>query len=241
MKLQARQTDFLERLSKAETDNLSSGEAVYHFAYRNRLLEALKETYERLWAWLGDGEFERVACAFIEAHPPSRWTLDAYGDGFAQFLDDLYTDDPEIAEIAWLERALHAAFSSTDTPPIAPQHLISVDWDRALFIFSPSMRLRAISTNAPALWQALRHDLTPPEPEKMPPGSGLMVWRDGLDPKFRTLEALEYQALTQLHDGTPFAMVCESLWHEPNGSEITDLAGQWLASWIRDGLIVGFD
>jgi hypothetical protein len=42
---------------------------IYHHAYRVRLLENLRDAYEKTWAYLGDARFETSALAFIEDNP----------------------------------------------------------------------------------------------------------------------------------------------------------------------------
>lgn len=88
------------------------GLGVYHNAYRAQLVAALKDSYERLWAWLGDESFEQAARAHVEAYPPHSWTLGDYGDAFSHTLSKLYPDDIEIAELATLDWALRRAFES---------------------------------------------------------------------------------------------------------------------------------
>lgn len=45
------------------------GLAIYHNAYRARLLEALQGDYAAIHAWLGDDDFERLGRDYLDAHP----------------------------------------------------------------------------------------------------------------------------------------------------------------------------
>lgn len=47
------------------------GLAIYHNAYRARLLEALRGDYPAVHGWLGDEEFDALALAYLDAHPRS--------------------------------------------------------------------------------------------------------------------------------------------------------------------------
>lgn len=70
MSLHQTQGRFVDSLLKARGEDMSPGLAVYHYAYRNRLLDSLKSVYGKLWGWLGDAAFESAGRAYIDAHPP---------------------------------------------------------------------------------------------------------------------------------------------------------------------------
>ena len=110
MSLAELQRDFIDRLlaepgaAPAQVAaRVAEGFSVYHYAYRSQLVACLKDSYERLWAWLGDDAFEAAARQHIARHPPHSWTLGDYGAGFAQTLAVLYPDDPEVAELGALD------------------------------------------------------------------------------------------------------------------------------------------
>src|SRR5271168_673386 len=107
------------------------GLAVYHHAYRAQLVECLRDTFERVWAWLGDDAFDTAARRYIGARPPRSWTLSDYGVDFAEKLSELYDNDPEVAELAALDWNLRRAFDGYDAAPLDPADLADVDWDRA--------------------------------------------------------------------------------------------------------------
>ena len=62
--------------------------AVYHYAYRAHLMDCLRDTFERVWTWLGDAGFETAGQKHIELHPPHGWTLADYGNGFDRTLKE---------------------------------------------------------------------------------------------------------------------------------------------------------
>jgi hypothetical protein len=68
----------------------------------------------------------------------------------------------------------------------------------------------------------------------------LRVWRVGLTPRFRSIDALEQQALQMVIEGATFAGICatiESVAH----SKAAAVAGNFLASWLQDGLITSVE
>jgi hypothetical protein len=214
------------------------GLPVYAHAYRATLIDCLRDTYEKTALWVGEEAFEAAAGAYIDQHPPSSWTLAAYGPDFAEAFAERHADDLEVVELAWLDRALRQAFAVADTPAIDPTRLAEVDWETATIVLAPHVAARDVRTNAVAIWNALAAGDMPPPPEIMP-RAGLLVWRDGLSPSFRTTELVELTALTATLSGKSFAATCTLARHvhDSDPSEI----GAILGAWLRDGLIVAID
>ncbi|ESQ87243.1 hypothetical protein ABAC460_20960 [Asticcacaulis sp. AC460] len=216
----------------------SPGLAVYHNAYRSRLRGALAEVFPRLHLWLGENAFDAVALVYIARHPSRTWTLNTFGHAFAEVLAELYPDDAEVAELAWLEWALHAAFGGEDSPAFDPAELAAADWSTVGLAFAPTLTLRPIVSNAAAIWQALAHDQTPPAVARLPQAVAMAVWRHGLEPKFRTVSLTEYEAILALRAGMSFAELCATL-PQNDGEDPAQMAGSWLAEWLGDGRMVG--
>src|SRR5271156_3250128 len=165
--------------------------AVYHQAARAQLLDCLRDTFERVWAWLGDASFEGAARRHIELHPPHSWTLSDYGVDFDRTLTRLYPDDREVAELAWLDWSLHRAFEGLDATPIAAGALSRVDWNDAILQIVPTLRMTSISTNCAAIWTALSEQKAPPTAAQLHAPMALRVWRKGLSPHFRAVDSIE--------------------------------------------------
>lgn len=142
---------------------------VYHHAYRAQLVACLRDTFEKTHAWLGDEPFDDAARRHIEAHPPSSWTLGDYGFDFPATLHALYPDDPEVAELAWLDWSLRRAFDGPDAEPISQEALAAIDWDAAVLVLAPTLTVGEVATNCAAIWGAIAEDQTPPRPPTCPP------------------------------------------------------------------------
>lgn len=242
MRLADTQLDFLDQILAAPAPTVSEGMRIYRHAYRARLSGAMAETYAQVWAWLGDETFQSEVRAYIEAHPSSQWSLDDYGQGFATFLGGRYPDDPEIAELAWLDAALRQAFAAEDADLLDGAALMQVsDWEAVRFVLNPALRHRAIRSNAPALWRALSADETPPEVLYFEATSGLCVWKTTLASRFRTLEADEYTLICALAAGQGFAAACETLTRDASDKDLTAQIGAWLGQWLTEGLVTGLD
>src|SRR5262249_32926637 len=143
-------------------ESAAAGLSVYLNNYRRALLACLAETFAATHAWLGDTAFEGAAATHIDRVPPSSWTLDAYAQGFPATLTELYAQDPEVAELAVLERELAECFVGPDSPSVAADALGGIDWDQAMLTLVPTFRLIPARTNATALWSAINAGQQPP-------------------------------------------------------------------------------
>jgi hypothetical protein len=215
------------------------GVRVYRNNYCGQLHECLRDTYEQCWAWLGDECFAAVADGYIDSHPPTGWTLDAYGHAFDAFLAVRFPGDPELCELAWLEWSLRRAFDGADSTPVDPATLGRIDWDKAVFGFAPTLRLGTMTTNAAAIWTALSEERHPGAVAILPVPATVLVWRQDLAPHFRTLDPGEARVLHLARAGQAFGTICATLAQDMAQDEAAALAGACLGQWLRDGLIIG--
>jgi hypothetical protein len=217
----------------------TAGLAVYHNAYRAQLIDCLRDTYEKLAAWLGDDAFEDAARAYVEVNPPRSWTLSDYGASFGAALAAIYPEDPEVAELAWLDWTLRRAFEAADCPPIDASGLAEIDWDRAVFSFVPTLTLKLVETNCAAIWSALTEGTMPPPAERLSRATTIRVWRAGLSPRFKTIAPTEARALRLAMAEFSFGEICKIAIDEADESEAVKAASQLLATWLSDGIIAG--
>ncbi|MDE2041610.1 MAG: putative DNA-binding domain-containing protein [Alphaproteobacteria bacterium] len=214
---------------------------VYRNNYRSTLLACIRDTYEKCWAWMGDDAFDMAAHTHIDAKPPTSWTLDAYGHDFPDTLRALYPEDPEIADMAWLEWAMRRAFDGADATPVDVAQLDGVNWEQVCFTMIPTLKLGDVTTNAAALWSALDAEETPPRVETFPAPVTLCVWRQDLSPCFRTLKTTDAQILRMAHGGASFGSICDLLARQNGVTEAANLAGAALGQWLSDGFIAKFN
>lgn len=218
-----------------------AGLPVYQNNYRAQLLGCLEEAFPQVRAWIGAEAFFTAAVTHIDQHPPHAWTLDAYPQGFAATLAMLFPDNPEVHELAWIERALDESFVAADAEPLPMEALASVDWEAACLRLTPSLRTCALTSNAEPIWSALSEGLPPPAPERLDETVGLLVWRRQRVVRLRPVEALEYQALLHLQDNGSFSGLCEWLVERLGETAGIARAGALLASWLAGELITGAD
>jgi hypothetical protein len=215
------------------------GLAVYRHAVGATLTAALRDSFEKTHAWLGDAAFEAAAAAHIRTRPSKSWTLSDYGEGFEATLAELYPYDLEVAELAWLDWSLRRAFEGPDAAAVDSADLAEINWDAAIICFAPTLTWRTIATNAAAIWRALSADERPPVAAWLVAPAGLIVWRQGLEPRFRTIDPIEQAALESALAGEDFATVCEVIARADPLGDPARRAGELLALWLGEGLIVG--
>ncbi len=232
------QRDFGAFLREGDAADAAPGMRVYQNNYRAQLVACLEDSFARCRAWIGDEAFERAVIRHIQRVPPSSWTLDAYARDFPDTLAWLHPDDPEIAELAWLELALADAFIGPDVEPLLPADAANVDWDAAILRFIPTLDLHAVTSNACDLWVALTAGETPPAATMLDDPHALIVWRQDMVSRFRLVDAREQQAILHARAGLPFAGLCEAIVASCGETEGIALAGAYLGRWLADGLLV---
>jgi len=236
MRLIARQQAFLAEVAAADDAALSpasSGMAIYRNAYRARLLSALETGFELTRRWTGEDAFAAVACHHVLATPPGSWTLDAYGATFPALLAELFADDPEVAELAWLEWHRQQAFAAPDRPTLDPAQLATAglseeDWANLRVTMAAGFAALPVTTDCTALWDHLTGDAAPGFQPSPVAGQAVLVWRVGFSPRHRPASRLEHEALAGLAAGQPLGVIAAA----------TDPAqlGGWLAQWLSEGI-----
>jgi len=215
------------------------GLTVYQNNYRVALIDALRETHARALLWLGDGAFEALAAHYIDARPPSDWTIDRYGEGFPDLLRE--RADAIAGDLAAIDRAVGDVFVGPDAAPARADALAQIDWDLAVIRLVPSLVLLTIATNADALWLALANEDVLPDPVYAAPPATLMLWRQGFEPVMRRVDPAETVMLHRSIAGASFAAICEELAQTDDAAQAVTAAGTVLGRWLGESLIAGFD
>jgi hypothetical protein len=226
---------------------------IYTEGYRLRLIEALAIQYPALHARLGADMFAARVQEFVEATPSVHRSIRDYGSELSAFIraqaDGI--EDEMLAELAWFEWQVAAAFDAADAVPTTAVDLASVapaDWPELRFRALPSVRRQRTQTNAVAVWRAV-HPRDADERAAAPQSAAQpvlarktdpvewLIWRRQLTTEFRSLEAGEAGALDQLLGGVTFGEVCGSL-AAPHGDGAALQAAAWLKGWLLDGLLL---
>lgn len=214
---------------------------IYHHAYRARLLEALRDAYEKTWSYLGDERFDACAGAYIESHPPIARSLRWYGADWPAWLDAQYPADGDIGELAALDWQLRRAFDGPDAAPLplsSLQQLTPADWESVGFELAPTLQLLPLRFNSLALWHAIDREQMPPPAQPLSRPAQMAVWRKGWQPHFRSLDDIEHAALDALQRGSSFAATCLGLERDFPGHDIAAASAGHLRQWFDDELVV---
>lgn len=211
---------------------------IYHRAYRLRLIEALSDAYPALFKLLGDAHFERIAHSYVEAHPSQYRNLRWYGGALAEHLLGALPEHPIASELARFEWTLALAFDSAETPRLASADLVAIppeDWGGLHLRPHPSVRILDLELNSIAVWKALEADQPPPPIDRSP--ASWLIWRQGLDPHFRSLDSSERDCLTQVMQGACFSDICGALGRTMTETVAVGQAACYLAGWLDAGLL----
>jgi hypothetical protein len=217
---------------------------VYKHAYAARLVEVAGNDHEFLKAYLGDEQFNAMARGYVKAYPShnpnARWFAHRLPDYLAGH--EPWSEHPELAELAALERALNDAFDAPDAPVFTLADMQSLESERvadAVFSIHPSMRMLKAKTNVTGIWSALKSEERPPKPEALSEPIDIVVWRQGLASRFRLLGAEEAMALGEAAKGVPFGVLCEMIATMSDPDTAALRAGSYLRGWVEAELVSG--
>ena len=214
---------------------------IYEQAYGARLTAALRDNFGVLPTVLGDDAFDALAHAYIAAHPSQRPSIRWFGDALPAFMatrEDL-VPHPALIDLARMEWALRCAFDAADAAPLEAGDLASVpadQWPALVFAPLPSLQVLTMHWSVEPVWRALQGDDAPdlPEPEAQP--HELLIWRQGLETRWRTLDAPAARLLQCALRGETFAEQCALAATEVGDEQAALHAASALRGWIGDGL-----
>ena len=233
-------SSWVTSLQGGPTLDVSGGLAIYHNAYRGRLLEALRGDYPALVYWVGDAEFEQWAVAYIRQCPSAHFSLRLFGAGFAGFLSG-YLDQQQAAplvEMATLEWAFTLAFDAPSRQPLTCEEMTALPasaWPDLQVELVPSAQWVECRFNTLMLWQAYKAGESFVPSERIEAMEVCLIWRSGQVCQYRSLGVEEASALQGMNRGWSFAQLCSAL-------EVTHEEGAALqaVTWFKDWLSLGF-
>lgn len=227
----------------------AAGIEVYRGNYRSSLVEALKSTYEKTERWVGEAAFRRAAAHHVITNPPDSWTLDKAGAGFDATCAELFRNDPEVTELAWLEWAMFEVFTAADVAPLdAAQFAMQTSefgeeqWANLRLEFMPAASARMVKHDLRAIWNALGEDDLVRVNAPLESEQSVLVWREGERSTFMMGSAEEARAFLAAQSGTPYGEICMLLaGQNPTEEQAHDAAmraGALLGRWLNEGMIV---
>lgn len=220
---------------------VEQGLAIYHNAYRARLLEALRGDYPAVHGWLGDEEFDALALAYIDAHPSRHFSLRWLGAELASFIDGFLVPEQAqpLSELARLEWAFTLAFDAPAGEPLSLVQMAELpaeEWPTLQLRYLPAVQARPCRFNSLALWRAIKEQAPFPGSQALAQEQLCLIWRDGLVSRYRSLDRAEAAALRGMaEEGWSFGELCSQL--DEYGEQAALQAATWLRQWLNDGLL----
>jgi hypothetical protein len=231
-----------ELIAAGPRDNAEQRLAVYHGAYRQRLLEALATDFVALSAVLGLDQFRAACLAYVEATPSRFRNVRWYGGRLPDFLATTapWNVRAELAEIARFEWILTLAFDAEDAPCVTFADLAALPpdaWSELRLRFHPSLHTLPMRSNAPALRMAVDSGAQMAVLQLSQAPIEWAVWRGAGAVHFRSLGREEHWVLAAARSGEAFPQLCEGLAHIATADAAPALAAGFLKAWLGDGLV----
>lgn len=220
---------------------VEQGLAIYHNAYRARLLEALRGDYPAVHGWLGDEEFDALALAYIDAHPSRHFSLRWLGAELAGFIDGFLVPEQAqpLSELARLEWAFTLAFDAPEGEPLGLAQMAELPaeaWPNLQVRYLPSVQAQRCRYNSLAIWRAIKEQAEFPGSQALEQEELCLIWRDGLVSRYRSLDRAEARALCGMaEEGWSFGELCAQLAEYAEQAPLQ--AATWLRQWLNDGLL----
>lgn len=181
---------------------------------KSSLAEFLSGDHARLKGYLGSTTFNAVGRSYAAKYPSEIQNTKWFSCNLPKFLGETkpYCSKPELAELANLELALKGAFEAPEVSQISLVEFARFtpeDLSSCTMALHPSVRRLRFSTNATSLWAAITCGELPPRPERLDEPLELVVWRQGIYPRFRMLGCEEAAALDAVAKSIPYSDLCD--------------------------------
>lgn len=230
----------------------AAGMAVYRGNYRSAVMDALASSFERTARYVGDDAFRQASMHHVIAHPPSHWTIEAVGAGFDATCAELFGDNPEVGELAWLEWAMLEASSAADHEPLPAADFAAASaefaddaWANLKLTFTPRSTARIVEHDLAGIWRSLDPESNEQVAQSEPGQRGVLVWREGETPTFLVIEPDNARAFLAMQNGATYGDLIGLLAGDnPDGEAIQNAAmkaGGMLGEWLNEGLVLAFE
>lgn len=202
--------------------------AIYHHAYRARLRECLLDDYPVLAHALGADAFDDLCAHYIEAHPSTKFSLNAYGRHLPAWAQGrVPTWCAELARLEWaLVEAVHAE-SHARLRQEQVADLSPAQWEHARLVPNPALAVLRFTHPVNAYFKRIKEhgESEPPAPE----ASALAVCRREMTVWRVDLSAGGAEAIERLLRGESLLSALTAVNPEP--SEVS----RWFRTWIECG------
>jgi hypothetical protein len=219
-------------------------------AYRANASESaarsLAATYPVIAQLLGEEVVAHLARDLWRAHPPDRGDLAQWGGALAEFfkaadaLQDLVRAHPFLPDVARLEWALHCAANAQDTSLDTVSLQLLAQRDPQCLQLELSAGCALIPSAFPLAAIVHLHDPRYADEHAAATGAvqaqvaqTALVWRRGLRPMFRSVDAAESALLQSVWQGSNFAQCVDAALVVQAQFDL----GAWLSASVQSGLV----
>ena len=213
---------------------------IYQNAYKLRLRAAIEQDHAQLGIYLGDELFDKMVAEYILKYPSNYTSLRFFADDLPDYLrtNTPYSDHPILADIAYFERLLLAAFDAQEQPLLTVdelEQLTAEQWPTLQLALHPSVQLVHFNSRAVESWQALKDKQSPPAPYS----DNIRYWVVARDCQRRTqfinVDLPEYRLLTLLKQQVNFAQLCQSCINDIPSEQIAGFLIRLINKWLERG------
>lgn len=220
--------------------------AIYARMYRLRMLEALHTDYPALARLSGEEGFERLARAYLRAHPSRHPSLNFLGRKLPEFLATKrgLSRRALLADVATLENAMSEVFDAPRETSLSGEdfaRLTPEQWTSARLRLPKALRLLALQHAANAIVTAVRQEKTLPELRKKRTWVAVyrkdfVVWRMDLNESM-------HAALAALRDGATLhdALVAAAGVFDGSPQELALEVRRWFGEWTAEGFFAAVE
>lgn len=219
---------------------LTAGErlGVYRHAYLARLLEVLREWFPCTRYAVGGDLFDQLCGGYLQAHPPTSYTLGRLADHFAEYLERTRPADwgQFVVELVRLELAIERVFDAAGPEGLPPFRLPEGMNGETRLALVPGCELLQFAYPVSSYftdWKAGKAPVWPAAGEQFVAlyRRDFVVRRSELqEGQFRLLVALQGGATLQ--EGVEAAAKTEAGSHD----EFARKLREWFEVWAREGL-----
>ena len=228
------------------------GLSVYRGNYRSAVMGALADSFERTARYMGEQPCLTARINHVIANPPSHWTIDAVGAGFDQTCAELFPNNAEVAELAWLEWSKLELVGAPDEASVTPEDFGQAsakfgdaEWLGLSVQFQTRATSRLVTHDLTALWKSLGEDDEDRDLRGYEEPQGCLVWREGERPTFLMVEADTARAFDAVQKGARYGDLIGLLaGDEPDDEAVATAAqkaGAMLGLWLSEGMITDFN
>ncbi len=216
---------------------------IYREQFWLRHVGALEEDFATILRLLGHDAFHVLAERYLDAYPPTSFSLRDLGAHLADFVarEAPYRDDPLLADCARIEWAFVEAFDAPDAAPIGPEVIASMPedaWPDARLELHPGLQRVALGHPAHRYRAAIKAGEEPSRPA--PEAVCVAVYRGPETLQYVEVEPLAFDLLERLSRGEALGEACEAVAAGGGmAEELEAKVGGWFQFWSAAGWLTG--